>query len=328
MSETTKIEWCDSTFNHIIGCRKVSAGCANCYAETLANRFGNFSVVRRTSAANWREPVKWNKKPWICDKCGNATDELPPKIGHGFCLKTGCLNLTFHLRTVFCASLSDWLIDADVVSPNGTLDKGGLRALADMLDLTADTLNLRWLLLSKRLATWRPRMQALNSHRVASYWLGGVPPKNIWPGTSIEDQESADRRIPELLCIPAAGRFLSVEPLLGPIKLDLTGIDWVIVGGESGPNARPCNIEWIRDIVRQCKAAKVPCFVKQLGSYATETGMAHAPDCIDESCCMAGGPDDCYGPIPTEYAVKTRHPKGGDPSEWCEDLRVRERTAI
>lgn len=123
----------------------------------------------------------------------------------------------------------------------------------------------------------------------------------------------ADKRIPELLRIPAKVRFLSLEPLLGPIQLGVhqgyecnlydygcgeTRVDWVIVGGESGPGARPCNVEWIRDIVRQCKAAGVKCFVKQLGS------------------------NPVMEPGPTTWPCE--HPKGGDPAEWPEDMRVRE----
>lgn len=132
---------------------------------------------------------------------------------------------------------------------------------------------------------------------------------NCWLGVSVEDQETADERIPWLLQTPAAVRFVSAEPLLGPIVFDqqvhlerrtkiLTGasaprIDWVIVGGESGPKARPCNVEWIRSIVQQCKDASVPCFIKQLGAN------------VHGWCAEITG-------------------KGGDPSEWPADLRVRE----
>jgi protein gp37 len=134
----------------------------------------------------------------------------------------------------------------------------------------------------------------------------------VWFGTSVEDQQRADERIPELLKIPARVRFLSVEPLLE--KIDFTyscfngadslrtmpGIHWVIFGGESGRGARPCNIEWIRDGVRQCRAAGVKPFVKQMGSFSIEEqGSQRRRILWDDS-------------------------KGGDPSEWPEDLRVRE----
>jgi len=125
------------------------------------------------------------------------------------------------------------------------------------------------------------------------------PLPNVWLGVSVENQETADQRIPILLDTPAAVRFLSCEPLLAPIDLRIAafnGIDWVIVGGESGPGARPCEVAWIRSIVEQCKAAGVPAFVKQLGAHSTDAG------------------------------TRTRHAdsKGGDPAEWPVDLCVRD----
>ena len=153
---------------------------------------------------------------------------------------------------------------------------------------------------------------------------------NVWLGTSIACQEDADRNIPELLnCRNLAAKlFLSIEPLVGPVDLGLDTyespglydyrknvIDWVIVGGESGPNARPCNIAWIRSIVRQCKDAGVPVFVKQLGANSLRT--------------VYGGPAIVDGGIAVhsvshEFKNKFTDPKGGDPSEWPEDLHVRE----
>lgn len=167
-------------------------------------------------------------------------------------------------------------------------------------------------------------------------WLAGTPPANVWFGVSVEDQTRANKRIPLLLEIPARVRWLSVEPLLGPVDLtridgdqsgsrsmcmvnSLTGrhtdmgrscpdvpcIDWVVVGGESGPKARPCNVEWIRSIVSECNAAKVPAFVKQIGAFPVGTGISEV-----------GEPYACD--------LKLRHPKGGDPVEWPEALRIRE----
>jgi protein gp37 len=155
-----------------------------------------------------------------------------------------------------------------------------------------------------------------------------LPLQNVWLGVSVEDQKTADERIPYLLASPAAVRWLSCEPLLGPINLrnvydqyrrfggeldvlrgivkgqcHTTGrVDWVVVGGESGPNARPMNVGWLRSIVDQCKAASVPVFVKQLGSKP-ETFTNH-------------------GRVLNAVALKSK--KGGDMGEWPEDLRVRE----
>ena len=168
------------------------------------------------------------------------------------------------------------------------------------------------------------------------------PLPNLWLGTSVEDQRWADVRIPELLATPAAVRFLSCEPLLGPVDVRefrvsaeeafnaLTGLDyginpdgtswvasggtsldWLICGGESGPGARPCDVAWVRSVVSQCRAAGVACFVKQLGSRPIEIGELSKFD----------------WPNGTSWRGDTavlRARKGGDPAEWPEDLKVRE----
>jgi protein gp37 len=313
MGEDSKIQWCDHTFNPWTGCTKVSPGCANCYAEATRNRFGfdewgPGKARKRTSAANWRKPFKWDREAALAGKRAR----------------------------VFCASMADWL---DPEAP--------IEWLADLLNLIDLTPNLDWLLLTKRPEIWRDRMGAVadipgarTGSVVAGAWRAGVVPDNVWLGTSVEDQSRADERIPALLSIPARVRFLSMEPLLGPVNLTaiqradgwgidaLRGvysrhhdegfdhpaameeqaggphIDWVIVGGESGNGARPCDVEWVRDIVRQCKVADVACFVKQFGSRAVFT----PPDSV------TGRP----------VAMGLRDPKGGDPSEWPQDLRVRE----
>jgi hypothetical protein len=194
-----------------------------------------------------------------------------------------------------------------------------------MLDTIRRCDAVRWLLLSKRLELFRQQLySAMQLVSVASLWkdavrgqqfgvwdtaavtlawldrwLAGDPPPHVAIGASVEDQLRAVERIPELLAIPAARRFLSCEPLLGKVDLAasnidpaLTSIDWVIVGGESGPKARPCDAQWIRHIVSQCRYARVPVFVKQLGAN-------------------------------TNYVIRDR--KGADPSEWPEELRVQER---
>jgi protein gp37 len=160
--------------------------------------------------------------------------------------------------------------------------------------------------------------------------LRSWPIPNIHLGTSCEDQDAADERIPHLLRCPAAVRFLSCEPLLGAI--DLSGllvewhktygdevrskVHWVIVGGESGFGARSCDVGWIRSIVGQCRTAGVPCFVKQLGREPfgeIQAWPSHIKYHRAEGC--PAGPRDW---------LRFRDPKGGDPAEWPEDLRVRE----
>lgn len=223
MAKETKIEWCDHTFSPWRGCTKVSAGCANCYAETQSHRnpkalgvWGDDGIRVIAAESAWREVERWNRKA--------GRDGVR--------------------RRVFCGSMCDVCEDRpELVEP-----RDRLRGLIDV------TTHLDWLLLSKRPENYFEMFGDPWDHD----W-----PSNVWAGTSIENQETADNRIPELVTIPAMVRFLSCEPLLGPIDPRRAGIGWVIIGGESGPKARPCNVEWIRSIVQQCKTAGVPCFVKQ-----------------------------------------------------------------
>lgn len=317
MSENTKIEWCDHTFNPWIGCTKVSTGCANCYAEELMDtrygkaRWGKGQPRVRTSAANWDLPLKWNRGGNVCVECGAKAI-----LSDCDCGQIGAIGMTRRPR-VFCASLADWLDD-----------EVPIEWLVDLLKLIHDTPNLDWLVLSKRSKNFfqRCRLDETKGGRIhnnrqdleafASWlkgWLDGNPPSNVWIGTSVEDQKRADERIPQLLAIPARVRFLSVEPMLGPIDFarpcfngadsfgSMEGIHWVIFGGESGRIARPCSIEWIRDGVKQCRAAGVAPFVKQLGAHPWHGTVAHETEFLD-----------------------LKDKKGGNQAEWPEDLRVRE----
>lgn len=299
MGEATKIEWAHHTFNPWRGCTHVSPGCEHCYAETLANRFpgthgtwgaGGTRVV--SADAYWRQPLKWDR----------AAAEAGER------------------HRVFCASLADVFEDRpDLVEPR-------LR----LFSLIADTRNLDWLLLTKR-----PE-NALRFFEVAADYMGLaladlVPWPNLWLGTSVEDQRRADERIPHLLACPAAVRFLSCEPLLGPVDLDgrtpvgdpwlpsglhpSSGfVDWIIVGGESGPGARPMDLAWARSLVAQGRTAGVPVFVKQLG--ARPMRAHHQPDQGMGARLVKVERDGVF------YTLRDR--KGGDPEEWPEDLRVRE----
>lgn len=276
MSANTKIEWATHTFNPWEGCQKVGPGCDHCYAENRNARFGGGVAInwgpgaprRRTSEANWRKPLAWN------------ANHDAYFAEHG------------HRQRVFCASLADVFDNA--VDPAWR---------ADLLFLIEQTPNLDWLLLTKRIGNVG-RMIA-----EASEYLGKVhrplawPLPNVWLGATIVNQEEADRDIRKLLATPAAKRFLSMEPLLGPVNLTdvpmpesghghhefspiITGnalkransskpkIDWVIVGGESGPGARPMHPGWARSLRDQCEAANVPYMFKQWGEWAPHQAVA------------------------------------------------------
>ncbi|MFA5265911.1 MAG: phage Gp37/Gp68 family protein [Opitutaceae bacterium] len=276
--KNTKISWCDNTFNPWIGCTKVSSACANCYAAAMDHRWGHDSFGagkprRRTSEEYWGQPLGWNAEvEQAMDRRERAMLVAP----------SGSI-LPNHPATprVFCASLADWL-DGEVP----------IEWLADLLALIHATPYLDWLLLTKRPENWARRVEAASlcehNDRNEYYgrnvgcwmanWLRGDAPENVWVGTTVEYQDMADERIPALLKIPARIRFLSCEPLLGPVQFghippegdtdEGERIHWVICGGESGPNARPMHPDWARSLRDQCKAAGVPFFFKQWGAWA------------------------------------------------------------
>jgi protein gp37 len=267
MSENSKIEWTDHTFNPWEGCQKVSPGCDHCYAETRNARFAGGQAInwgpgaprRRTSAANWRKPLAWNA----------AHAEFFAQHGRR--------------QRVFCASLADVFDNA--VDPAWR---------EDLFALIAATPNVDWLLLTKRIGN------VANMLPVPFDFDRLYP--NVWLGATITSQAEADRDIPKLLDLPARVRFLSMEPLLGPVDLTclspklfaasanaLTGrwkwkggpttpetpaISWVIVGGESGPGARPMSPDWARGLRGQCAAAGVPFLFKQWGEWLPMLGQA------------------------------------------------------
>ena len=309
--ENSQISWCDHTQNFWIGCTKVSPGCANCYAETLdRNRFsktlgggtkdvpvchwGPGAPRHRTSESIWNDPVRWNKiasNGWFRELYAEDgvtviyRGDIRSKDVPHFENTRKCLDVR---PRVFCSSLSD-ILDPEVAP----------KMLAEALDVIRKCDGLDWLLLTKRPELWsyqltkalffakniRPQMSALVSW--IQDWINGNAPANIWFGTTVEDQPRADVRTPALLSIPARVRFLSAEPLLGPVTLTLgcrrdhngdgncdhhlnrcPRIHWVIVGGESGDKARPMHPAWARSIRDQCALAGVAFHFKQWGSWA------------------------------------------------------------
>jgi protein gp37 len=292
------------TQRHRVGwhCAKTAAGCAHCYAETLNRRFGTQQAYSSESLGvvtpfldetTLLKPLSW-KKP----------------------------------RAIFWGDMSD--LFGDWVS-----DEWIDRCFAVM----AMTPQHRHIVLTKRpwrmssyLKSARPRIAAAQSKAWARAATGESdllwPLPNVWLGYSASTQADLDNGVPELLRCPAVVRFLSLEPLLEAIDLRAKcppnwqpyvrtdRIGWVIVGGESGPKARPCNLAWVRSIVKQCRAAAVPVFVKQLGARPTEPRQIILRD-----------GEQLGDPIPAwdrRTGKDIKDPKGGDWSEWPEDLRVRE----
>lgn len=277
MAEETGIEWCDSTWSGWIGCTKVSTAehgggaCDNCYAEALNKRFsggGNWgpgAPRRRTSDANWKLPASWNR---------NAISFALAHDGRK--------------RRVFLNNQAD-IFDNEVADE--------LRA--EVFALIEATPNLEWLMLTKRIGNAK--------HMLPAAWLepGGWP-KNIRLGITLCNQPEANRDIPKLLAL-GCPNFVSIEPLLGSVDLTTIGqytcgwrnmnalrgsitdgtlamspsqgsssvsttfgnptVDWVIVGGESGPKARPMHPDWVRSLRDQCEDAGVPFMFKQWGEF-------------------------------------------------------------
>ena len=322
------------TFNPWIGCTKVAPGCAHCYAEADfdlrrgAVKWGPNGTRKITSASYWQNPIKWNK---LAEAAGER-------------------------RMVFCASLADvfeeWggailnnkgkrlyhnignYTDADrlVIESqiNHPVTMDDLRR--DLFKLIYATPWLDWLMLTKR-----PE-NILRMWPSAGYSDAGVPGtlgrrlfiKNVWLGTSISDQATADRNITELVKCRGLSPvfFLSAEPLLGPIDLlanlpaermlrwhrpMIKMVDWLIVGGESGQNARECHVPHIRSLTEQCRLYKTPCYTKQLGSFCSS-------DVMLDGCSI--GPNVPMGD--GRYRLRLKHPNGVDWDEWPVDMRIRE----
>lgn len=267
MGQTTEIAWTDHTLNPWIGCTRVSEGCKFCYAEAqdkhrrwTPDGWGKGKPRKRTSAATWNQPIKWNRDA----------------------VKAGVR------RRVFCASLAD-VFDEEVPED----------WRYDLFRLIAKTPALDWQLLTKRPESMLQRLSDRD------WWCRAIPHapatapdgkfydpcldrtlRNVWIGTTVENQAAADLRVPILLQVPAAVRFLSVEPQLGPVELmeyflvpkdqdemykvypdcgrALGGkLHWIINGGESGGKRRPFEVEWAQKLHDDCKAAGVPFFMKQ-----------------------------------------------------------------
>lgn len=325
----TSIEWTEETWNPTRGCSIISPGCKNCYALQMAARFsdegywghgfaertprgprwtGRLGLIddKLTLPWSWREPrvVFVNSTSDLFHE--NVTNE---QIAAVFGVMSVAWQHTFQILTKRAKRMREWF---EWAAANGG-EHMVLHAIGDHPGRHLSGVEER-----------RNRMPDLPA-ALFGRWVWPLP--NVWLGVSAESQEYADERIPELLQTPAAVRFVSYEPALGPVDFEpwlsawcpehrapVSGgrghrcgvcggaerLDWIIVGGESGHGARPFDVAWARSTVRQCRDAGVACFVKQLGARP----MAYA--------------------IGDLGRMSLQSAKGGDMAEWPDDLRVRE----
>lgn len=347
------IEWTDATWNPVVGCSPVSPGCLNCYAATMARRLeamgrpeyqtrllderGNehrgavpdeikakcrnvriaevrggravFTGDVRTVESRLTDPLHWRKPRRVfVNSMSDLFHEAVPFefIDRVFAVMALCPQHTFQILTKRPERMAEYTRDYKVAARLWDVLIDHNEDWGRALGRTADTRNI-----DHQSVVW--------------------PLPNVWLGTSVENQPRA-KRVWDLFKCPAAIRFVSVEPMVGPVDLDAVEalykfwrrgasigvyLDWVIVGGESGPKSRPCDVKWIRSIVRQCKEAGVPCFVKQLGKRPSGWCDQCGKHLISNAC----GPTHA---VMLAELARVRDAKGGDPSEWPEDLRVRE----
>jgi protein gp37 len=337
----TNIEWTDKTWNPTRGCRRVSPGCVNCYAETQAIRFsgegGAYEGLVRSTCGG---PRWTGEGRFVPDKLEDPLHWRKP-------------------MRIFVDSMSDLFFE-----------EFSNEQIAAVFGVMATAHWHTFQVLTKRPARalewfkWVSEEAQRRHHLNPAYWLvkesvetignpargSGImaprwPLSNVWIGASIEDQQRANERLPLLLQLPAALRFVSYEPALEAVDFCATEagdalseceecagaepdcelcqglgrVDWLIVGGESGRNARPFDIAWARGAVAQCQDAGVPVFVKQLGAVPLPQHQAGAWDHDHPNRIRHVG-----SPGAQRAILDLRDKKGGDMSEWPADLRIRE----
>ena len=328
MGDKTGIQWTDATWNPVTGCSKVSAGCKNCYAErdfprAYSREFHAITGAPRkftdvlTHPSRLDQPLHWRRprRVFVNSMSDLFHEEIPD---------------TFILEVLDVIRRTSYDGGSNVGKIGGGCGEHAFQVLTKRPERMRD-------LMSRLRFRFNPRSETESALYLDDDGKRPVVLKNLWLGVSCEDQATADERIPLLLETPAAVRFVSAEPLLGRLSFHRTlgvcvctaefeegagthaahcpatkpRIDWVIVGGESGPGARECDVEWIRSIVGQCREASVPCFVKQLGANVRAAGS----DCT---------PRIEFRDANRRWPLDLRDRKGGDPGEWPADLRVRE----
>lgn len=220
MSQMSRIEWTEATWNPTVGCTKISPGCKHCYAETMSKR------LKAMGTPGYERGFKITL--------------LPERLSEPLKRKRPTVYFVNSMSDLFHQSISDEYIDR-------------------VFSVIAESPQHTFQILTKR------------AERLAKYAENKVLPHNAWLGVSVEDRKYGLLRIDHLRQVNATVRFLSVEPLLQDLgSIDLSGIHWVIVGGESGPKARPMKLGWVMDIKRQCQEQKAQFFFKQWGGWGAD----------------------------------------------------------
>ena len=273
----TGIEWTQETWNPVSGCSKVSQGCKNCYAEVMAKRLAGrygypkedpFAVTLHRDRLDM--PLRWKTPRNIF--VNSMSDLFHPEVPDDFIEEVFAVMAcapqhTFQVLTKRPERMAKWF--------SSNMRDGMVAGAAQML-------GYRNLL---------PRVT------MREFW----PLRNVWIGTSVENQPAADWRIPHLLKCPAEGRFLSCEPLLGPLNvrpfLEPYGpaVHWVISGGESGPRARPCHEDWVRSLRDQCTGSEVPFFFKQWGRWLPASQVPEGDERLSRVESVLAGQRFCTG---------------------------------
>ena len=300
MSGPSNIEWTDATWNPVTGCTRVSSGCDHCYAAAMSHRLEAISLGVPKGAGD-RESKLWHRYGGITGvnsrgerhflgevRCHEDLLEWPLRKTKPLRIFVNSMSDLFHPMVPF--EFIDKVFAVMALCPQHTfqvLTKRPERMAEYLLD-SRDGLGFKT---DERVAAavdeiwpWKGSHKNFIETKATGLrrWSPVWPLPNVWLGTSVEDQATADERIPHLLQCPAAVRFLSVEPMLGPVdvsyalsngdtvgvrRADVPTVDWVIVGGESGPGARPMHPDWVRSVRDQCIAAQVPFFFKQWGEW-------------------------------------------------------------
>lgn len=274
MSDKTKIEWTDATWNPIRGCSRVSEGCRNCYAERIAARFSGpgqpYEGLAVMGFPKPHTPASGQRRPYVRGHWTGEVRFIPELLDQPLRWKRPRKIFVNSMSDLFHENIPFFVID-EIFGTMAVCSQHTFQVLTKRPERMRNYLN------SVGALQIGPHMQRLRAGIARLDW----PWRNIWCGVSVEDQKTADERIPLLLDTPAAVRWVSYEPELGPVDFykiaDFSrkqwGLDWIVAGGESGPRARPAHPDWVRNVRDQCMLAGVPFFFKQWGEWLHASQM-------------------------------------------------------